>query len=877
MIYAFSFDGTNGVPTPFSVGLPLPKGTFWPEKKLQIVTESGSSVISSVSPTSLWGDKSIRWCQIEGYSQQIEKQKYFVAESQATLFKKQDCAFEKEGAFILKSKDLTLQVSNDCFLSLKQLTNTDILPLELSPIFALKDANTKFKLINSTLRTKTSSCNQPLYATLKQQYKTQLDATKKHLFVTVEYKLEYPTNQLKIDLSVHNPMPLIQQNGQWDLGNENSIELTKFGLKIALPKGNFSVANTNTDNSTIASANAISIVSANASAYANSNTNDDNNEFKHFEEWSLRISNSGGENWSSKNHIDKNGVVPQKERGAVIVEVDNQQTHTYRELRPSLAFIMSDATQRFAINIDNMWEKFPLEVSAHHDQMDIIFCETNTDSAIELQPGEIKFHSLNITLLPTPSINNTNAQPPALTLNPDIFCNTNTIPWLTTSISQTPLSSIVNLGLTGDTNFFAKREAVDEFGWRNFGDIYADHEAVGHKGDDVFVSHYNNQYDPLQGFLKQWLITGNPKWKELADDLFEHIVNIDIYHTELDKQEYNGGLFWHTDHYVEAETATHRTYSKRQQKGVYEDHAGGGGPGSHHCYTSGLALYYQLTGKESAKSAVIKLGNWITYFFEGDGTLLGSLLQYRNRAIVRNPLTGRYPLDRGAANYVNVLLDSYELTANRQYVARASSIITQTFHFTDIITERNFEDIENTWYYIVFMQSVAKYLWMCETVYGIDHDYATIKKSFLHYVEWIAIQEQPYLDNHAKLEYPNDTWTAQDLRKIMVLNIALNYVDTAQLKKSIQQKIDSLTAYVEDKLCNSDEQEFTRVLALVMQNNIGDISHIGIANKADQKVTLEHSTAAFSFVRFAGRFIKSYSFTREFKHLLIRFPQLRFK
>jgi hypothetical protein len=849
MIYAFSFDGTNGVPTPFSVGVPLPKGTFWPEQKLQIVTESGVNVISNVTPSSLWHDKSIRWCQIDGYSEQSNAQKYFITKSQATLFKKQDCVFEKDGAFILKSKDLTLRVSTDTFLSLKQITNTTSLPLELSPVFSLKDVETKFTLINSTLFTKTSSCNKPLYAKLKQQYKTELNTPKKHLLVTVEYKLDYVTNQLKINLSVHNPMPLIPDNDQWDLGNENSIELSQFGLKIALPEGSFSVAN----------------------------TNDDRHPFKPFEQWSLVINNSGGENWASKNHIDKHGVIPQKKRGAVVVEVDNKQTHTYTELRPSLAFNLSDEAQRFAINIDNMWEKFPLEVSVLHDQMDINFCETKTDSGIELQPGEIKFHSLAIDLVQADLTTNAKKRAPTPTLNPDIFCKANTIPWLTKSISQSPLSSIVDLGLTGERNFFAKREAVDEFGWRNFGDIYADHEAVGHKGGDIFVSHYNNQYDPLQGFLKQWVITGNPKWKQLADDLFEHIVNIDIYHTELDKQEYNGGLFWHTDHYVEAETATHRTYSKRQQKGVYEDHAGGGGPGSHHCYTSGLALYYQLTGNESAKSAVIKLGNWITCFFEGDGTLLGSLLQYRNKAIVRNPLTGRYPLDRGVANYVNVLLDSYELTANRHYVERASSIITQTFDASDVVAERNFQDIENTWYYIVFMQSVAKYLWLCETVYGIDHDYAIIKKSFLHYVEWMATQEQPYLVNHQKLEYPNDTWTAQDLRKIMVLKIALNYSDTPHLKALIQQKVDVLTQYVEGKLCNSDEKECTRVLALVMQNNIGDISQMGVTNNVDPEVTIEHSTTSFSFIRFAWHFTKRYSLTREFKHLLIRFPQLRFK
>jgi hypothetical protein len=111
----------------------------------------------------------------------------------------------------------------------------------------------------------------------------------------------------------------------------------------------------------------------------------------------------------------------------------------------------------------------------------------------------------------------------------------------------------------------------------------------------------------------------------------------------------------------------------------------------------------------------------------------------------------------------------------------------------------------------------------------------------------------------------------------MVLNIASNYTDSPHLKELIQQKVDSLRHYVEDKLCNSDEKDFTRVLALVMQNNIGDISQMGVTNNVDPEVTIEHSTTSFSFIGFAWSFTKRYSLTREFKHLLIRFPQLRFK
>lgn len=45
------------------------------------------------------------------------------------------------------------------------------------------------------------------------------------------------------------------------------------------------------------------------------------------------------------------------------------------------------------------------------------------------------------------------------------------------------------------------------------------------------------------------------------DELARHLVDIDIYHTDQDEPRFNGGLFWRTEHYTDAETATHRAYS----------------------------------------------------------------------------------------------------------------------------------------------------------------------------------------------------------------------------------------------------------------------------------------------------------------------------
>src|SRR5262249_29506041 len=80
----------------------------------------------------------------------------------------------------------------------------------------------------------------------------------------------------------------------------------------------------------------------------------------------------------------------------------------------------------------------------------------------------------------------------------------------------------VNLAIDGNDTFHAKRERVDEYGWRHFGDIYGDHEAAFSTKPAALVSHYNNQYDAVAGFACQFMRTGDVRWwthlEELAAD-----------------------------------------------------------------------------------------------------------------------------------------------------------------------------------------------------------------------------------------------------------------------------------------------------------------------------------------------------------------------
>src|SRR5262249_37493433 len=85
---------------------------------------------------------------------------------------------------------------------------------------------------------------------------------------------------------------------------------------------------------------------------------------------------------------------------------------------------------------------------------------------------------------------------------------------------------LVSVGLSTATGFEHKREQADEYGWRNFGDLPADHEAAFVDEGDRLVSHYNNQYDAMAGFAIQCLRSGDRRWWDLFVDLARHVRDI---------------------------------------------------------------------------------------------------------------------------------------------------------------------------------------------------------------------------------------------------------------------------------------------------------------------------------------------------------------
>ena len=604
------------------------------------------------------------------------------------------------------------------------------------------------------------------------------------------------TGELQLYLTIRNPNPANHPNGTWDLGDPNSFLFSELSVNI---HHNLSTSGIKVETDKII-------------------------DFQSLRSLHIAQKGSGGTNWQSPIHLDRDNKVDVDDRGYSLTQIfdDEQLTDVKTKgLRASPIVGLVGENTVHAIFIEHFWQNFPSAINLKAKEIQLDLFPGRNGKQYELQPGEQKTFKIVMQ-----SVANTDQawladQNVEIVYPSDAFAQTHLMPLLKHDDSEQALASLITRGITDEHNFFAKREHIDEYGWRNFGELFADHETEGLSYDDLLISHYNNQYDPIYGFLRQYLTTGDSSWFELADNLAKHVIDIDIYHTLDDKAEYNGGLFWHTDHYCPALTATHRTYSARQSTGVYDGHAGGGGPGGQHCYTSGLLLHYWLTGYEPSKEAVITLTKWITNVYEGGGTFLETLLAIKNshRKDVKNILTDQYPLDRGTGNYVIALLDTYQLTNLQKHLDCAGKVLKSTISVTDNIALKNLNDVESNWFYTVLLQAVARYLLIKESLGQQDNSFLQLQNALLHYANYMVDKEIPYLDKPDILEFPNHTWAAQDLRKSCVFYSAAYFAVNPLQKQLFEQKAVFFYDYVTCALKDEPTAVYTRILALLMQNS----------------------------------------------------------
>jgi exo-rhamnogalacturonan lyase-like protein len=599
---------------------------------------------------------------------------------------------------------------------------------------------------------------------------------------------------VELKLTVRNPRAATHSGGLWDLGDAGSIYLKDLSLHTALRTDRPGAMWTAQPHEPL-----VSVGAAAVEIYQDS---------------------SGGTNWQSSNHVNAHGRVMHRFQG-YRVQVDELTVAAGKRATPTMLVFDPRDERSIAAAVEGFWQNFPKVLEVHGNRLTIGLFPRQYADVYELQGGEQKTHTLYLAF--------GRRQHHAAGLSwvherlvpraqPEWYAESKAISYLTPQArdENRDCLALIDTAIAGPSSFFERREISDEYGWRHFGDLYADHEAIGHQGSSPLISHYNNQYDAIFGVLVQYLRSGDLRWYQFMQDLARHVIDIDIYHTQEDRPSYNGGLFWHTDHYTDAATATHRSYSRANR----DAHGGsryGGGPSNEHNYTSGLLYYYFLTGDTAAREAVCSLADWVIRMDQGWRALL-RWFDRRPTGIASATTSRRYHgPGRGAGNSINALLDAYLLTREERYLATAEALIRRCIHPADDIEARDLPDVEHRWSYTVFLQVLGKYLDVKVEHNALDFMYGYGRASLLHYARWMLEHEVPYATVLDRVEIPTETWPAQDMRKSNVFDFAAKHAEEP-LRTALRQKAEFFFQACITDLRSFDTCTLTRPLVILVAN-----------------------------------------------------------
>lgn len=800
---------------PVRTGVPFPRGQLFTADSLALLDANGKPVASQRTILARWTDGSIRWLLVEMLAGQIGSTYDEMTLCEVNHATAAQTAGSESSPFRVEETDnRTLRITSDSLelhvglapflpmVSVAEVSENGALPLATQ---RKGDVRVRTRFDRDVIAEADQwevEAEGPLRLTVC--FRGRLRGLTGCRFES-RLTLYRSTGLVKWQWTMHNPSRARHKGGLWDLGDPGSRCFREMGMTLR---------------------------TATATRQSSVILRPGTSPIETPDQIKILQQSSGGENATSATHVDRYGRISVRHQG-----FDGKAgTKFLQGLRANpvialhgkgtdagISASMSADVKPLAMAVPEFWQQFPKQLSASASEVSVGLWPAVPGTLHELQAGEQKTHTVWFDFSPDTRLHPAKSlawvhDPLSASLSPSWYEQSGAIPFLAAPLEneRREYQQIMQEALRGKQSFRAKREKIDEYGWRHYGDLYADHEAAYYRGIGPVISHYNNQYDALFGMLLQFWRTSDSDWWSLADSLGRHVADIDIYHTPFDKSSYSGGLFWHTAHYEQAWTATHRCYS-RLAKRTQGPHFGGG-PATEHNYTTGLLHAYYMTGETIYRDTVLQLAGWVRAAENGDNNILG-LVDSSATGWATFTLNWHGP-GRGAGNSINALLDAWLLTQEDDWLTLAETLLARTLHPNDDLSDDSLLDPETRWSYLVLLQVVLRYLELKAAADQIDDRYAYAQAAILHYATWMAEKELPFFDRPELLEYPTETWSVQDLRKPAILMLARRHTQNPQLQELFTTKAKALNEQIWTTLRKFPSRFTTRPVVLLLSLGI---------------------------------------------------------
>jgi hypothetical protein len=174
---------------------------------------------------------------------------------------------------------------------------------------------------------------------------------------------------------------------------------------------------------------------------------------------------------------------------------------------------------------------------------------------------------------------------------------------------------------------------------------------------------------------------------------------------------------------------------------------------------------------------------------------------------------------RGPANSIMACLVAHRLTGAVRFIEKADELIRRSIHPNDDVDAGSLLDTERRWYYTVFLQALGTYLERKVELRELDGMFDYAQASLLRYAQWMEAYERPYLEHPEGLEFPTETWAAQDMRKAEVFWWAALHAEAGRRGRFIE-RARFFRRYVIDTLTAMPTRRFTRPIVLLLTNGL---------------------------------------------------------
>ncbi|MEI6527814.1 MAG: hypothetical protein WCP62_17435, partial [Planctomycetota bacterium] len=315
---------------PLRIGIPFAKGTDIQQlDDLRICSEREPLAQSVLTPTGKWDDGSIRWAYIEVLANLSETQTLRLLPKGQVSRKSTDSVALPIAKLIDRSLQFQIQG-----VQKNQVFSSMVAVLEVTGAWG-----------TATLTFDPTSKPSGKADELGFQFESLSKFKSENLPLPIEFGLSgkfWCTGQIDLAISVRNPNPADHPGGNWDLGNQGSFYIQDLTLKLVL-QGDASrselVVRESCDGELKTAKESIELFQA----------------------------SSGGQNWNSSNHIDRNRKIPLPFRGYRLC-VDGARSTAERST-PYVA-IESDGTT-LAVACNRFWQNFPMAIRANGKTIDV--------------------------------------------------------------------------------------------------------------------------------------------------------------------------------------------------------------------------------------------------------------------------------------------------------------------------------------------------------------------------------------------------------------------------------------------------------------------------------------------------------------------------